>query len=137
MAFAACADISTEKIEAMIRSGVTEDAALQRASRYFRHEKVINRGNAESKEASVCSIQADKACGSHDGAESELEEAENSILMKKRSTELWLSTQPAASFFDWMAGRGPRCPPVWSGGQALGAVFNQLVRSRAQLLLLE
>ena len=37
-------------------------------------------------------------------------------------------------FFDWMAGRGPRCPPVWSGGQALGAVFNQLVRSRAQLL---
>ena len=37
-------------------------------------------------------------------------------------------------FFDWMAGRGPRCPSVWSGGQALGAVFNQLVRSRAQLL---
>ena len=43
LAFAACADISTEKIEAMIRSGVTKDAALQRASRYFRHEKVINR----------------------------------------------------------------------------------------------
>ena len=27
-----------------------------------------------------------------------------------------------------------RCPSVCSGGQALGAVFNQLVRSRAQLL---
>ena len=40
----------------------------------------------------------------------------------------------AVFFFDWMAGRGPRCPSVWSGGQALGAVFNQLVRSRAQLL---
>ena len=37
-------------------------------------------------------------------------------------------------FFDWMAGRGPRCPSVWSGGQALDAVFNQVVRSRAQLL---
>ena len=39
-----------------------------------------------------------------------------------------------SQFFDWMAGRGPRCPPVWSEGQALGAVFNQLVRSSAQLL---
>ena len=93
LAFAAFTDISTQKIEALIRAGQRKDAALQRASRYFRHEKVINRGNEESKEASVCSIQADEACGSHGGAESELEEAENSILMKKRSTELWLSTQ--------------------------------------------
>ena len=86
LAFAAFTDISTQKIEALIRAGQRKDAALQRASRYFRHEKVINRGNEESKEASVCSIQADEACGSHYGAESELEEAENSILMKKRST---------------------------------------------------
>ena len=33
--------------------------------------------------------------------------------------------------------REERCPSVCSGGHALGAVFNQLVRSRAQLLLLE
>ena len=33
--------------------------------------------------------------------------------------------------------REGRWPSVCSGGHALGAVFNQLVRSRAQLLLLE
>ncbi len=36
-------------------------------------------------------------------------------------------------FFDWMAGRGA----ISFGGQALGAVLNQLVRSRAQLLVAE
>ena len=36
-------------------------------------------------------------------------------------------------FFAWMAGRGA----MSFGGQALGAVFNQLVHSRAQLLVAE
>ncbi len=36
-------------------------------------------------------------------------------------------------FFYWMAGRGA----MSLGGQALDAVFNQLVRSRAQLLVAE
>ncbi len=35
-------------------------------------------------------------------------------------------------FFDWMTPMGRLWPP--RGVQALGAVFNQLVRSRAQLL---
>ena len=44
---------------------------------------------------------------------------------------------PTGSFFDWMAGRGRRWPSVCSGGHVLGSVFNQLVRSRAQLLVAE
>ena len=44
-------------------------------------------------------------------------------------------TEPVSFFIGcWREGR---CPSVCSGGHALGAVFNQLVRSRAQLLLLE
>ena len=40
-------------------------------------------------------------------------------------------------FIGWMAEMRCYCPSVCSGGQALGAVFNQLVRSRAQLLVEE
>jgi hypothetical protein len=37
-------------------------------------------------------------------------------------------------FFDWMAGASGDVCPFFVGGHALGAAFNQLVRSRAQLL---
>ncbi len=40
-------------------------------------------------------------------------------------------------FFYWMAGASGDVYPFFAGGHALGAAFNQLVRSRAQLLLLE
>ena len=47
-----------------------------------------------------------------------------------------VTLQPPPSFFIgcW---REKRRPSVCSGGHALGAVFNQLVRSRAQLLVAE
>ena len=42
-----------------------------------------------------------------------------------------------AAVFYWMAGASGDVCPFFAGGHALGAAFNQLVRSRAQLLLLE
>ena len=54
----------------------------------------------------------------------------------KQQIEKKMKVDSLTSFFiGWLA--EVRCPSVCSGGQALGAVFNQLVRSRAQLLLLE
>ncbi len=41
------------------------------------------------------------------------------------------------AFFDWMAGASGDVCPFFAVGHALGAAFNQLVRSCAQLLLLE
>ena len=41
------------------------------------------------------------------------------------------------SFFDWMLGEWVLAAQFFVRAQAFGAVFNQLVRSRAQLLLLE
>ncbi len=41
------------------------------------------------------------------------------------------------SFFYWMAGASGDVCPFFAGGHALGAAFNQFVRRRAQLLLLE
>ncbi len=43
--------------------------------------------------------------------------------------------QTCSFFIGWLA--EGRWPTVCSGGHALGAVFNQLVRSRAQLLVAE
>ena len=42
-----------------------------------------------------------------------------------------------SQFFYWMAGASGDVRPFFAGGHVLEAVFNQLVRSRAQLLLLE
>jgi hypothetical protein len=50
--------------------------------------------------------------------------------------ENWLKSK---QLFDWMTPMGRLWRPVLflTRGQALGAVFNQLVRSRAQLLVAE
>ena len=46
-------------------------------------------------------------------------------------------SQTQGQFFDWMLARASNDRPSFAEGHAPCAVFNQLVRSRAQLLLLE